>query len=32
MAAIVNVGGPPDLEKIKAAMLGHGLAPALPQK
>jgi hypothetical protein len=32
MAAIVNVGGPPDIEKIKAAMLGHGLAPALPQK
>lgn len=32
MAAIVNVGGPPDLEKIKAVMARHGLVPALPQK
>ena len=32
MAAIVNAGGPPDLEKIKAVMTRHGLIPALPQK
>ena len=32
MAAIVNAGGPPDLEKIKAVMTRHGLVPALPQK
>ena len=32
MAAIVNAGGPPDLEKIKAVMNRHGLVPALPQK
>ena len=32
MAAIINAGGPPDLEKIKALMTRHGLAPALPQK
>lgn len=32
MAAIVNSGGPPDLEKIKAVMTRHGLVPALPQK
>jgi len=32
MAAIVNAGGPPDLEKIKAVMTKHGLVPALPQK
>ena len=30
MAAIVNSGGPPDLEKIKAVMTRHGLVPALP--
>jgi quercetin dioxygenase-like cupin family protein len=30
MAAIVNAGGPPDLEKIKAVMTRHGLVPALP--
>ena len=29
-AAIVNVGGPPDLEKIKAVMNKHGLVPAPP--
>jgi len=29
MAAIVNAGGPPDLEKIKAVMTRHGLVPAL---
>jgi quercetin dioxygenase-like cupin family protein len=27
-ATIVNVGGPPDLEKIKAIMARHGLVPA----
>jgi len=32
MAAIVNAGGPPDLEKIKAVMNKHGLVPVLPQK
>ena len=31
MAAIVNAGGPPDMEKIKAVMTRHGLVPALPQ-
>ena len=31
MAAIINVGGPPDLEKIKAVMTRHGLIPALPR-
>ena len=30
MAAVVNAGGPPDLEKIKAVMTRHGLVPALP--
>ena len=30
MAAIINAGGPPDLEKIKAVMTRHGLVPALP--
>jgi quercetin dioxygenase-like cupin family protein len=29
-AAIVNAGGPPDVEKIKAVMLKHGLVPAMP--
>jgi len=29
-AAIVNAGGPPDLEKLKAVMLKHGLVPAPP--
>jgi len=32
MAAIVNAGGPPDMEKIKAVMTRHGLVPALPQE
>jgi len=27
-AAIVNAGGPPDVEKLKAVMLKHGLVPA----
>jgi quercetin dioxygenase-like cupin family protein len=30
MAALVNAGGPPDLEKIKAVMAKHGLVPAWP--
>ena len=30
MAAIVNVGGPPDIEKLKSVMARHGLVPALP--
>src|SRR3974390_179055 len=29
-AAIVNAGGPPDVEKMKAVLLKHGLVPALP--
>jgi quercetin dioxygenase-like cupin family protein len=29
-AAIINAGGPPDLEKLKAVMLKHGLVPAPP--
>ena len=32
IAAILNAGGPPDLEKIKAVMNRHGLIPALPEK
>ena len=28
-AAIVNAGGPPDLEKLKAVMLKHGLVPVM---
>ena len=32
MAAIVNAGGPPDVEKLKAVMTRHGLVPAPPQK
>jgi quercetin dioxygenase-like cupin family protein len=30
-AAIVNAGGPPDVEKLKALMLKHGLVPVIPQ-
>src|SRR5881396_3139131 len=30
-AAIVNAGGPPDVEKLRAVMLKHGLVPAMPQ-
>jgi quercetin dioxygenase-like cupin family protein len=30
-AAIVNTGGPPDVEKLKAVMAKHGLVPAMPQ-
>jgi len=29
-AAIVNAGGPPDVEKLKAVMTKHGLVPAMP--
>ncbi len=29
-ADIVNAGGPPDLEKMKAVLLKHGLVPAIP--
>lgn len=28
--AIVNAGGPPDIEKLKAVMAKHGLVPAIP--
>jgi len=28
MAAVINAGGPPDLEKLKAIMLKHGLVPS----
>jgi quercetin dioxygenase-like cupin family protein len=30
MAVIVNAGGRPDVEKLKAVMAKHGLVPALP--
>src|SRR5213594_3307492 len=30
-AAIVNAGGPPDVKKLNAVMLKHGLVPAMPQ-
>ena len=30
-AAIVNAGGPPDIEKIKAVYSKYGLKPAMPQ-
>ena len=29
MAAIVNAGGPPDVEKLKLVMLKHGLVPVM---
>jgi quercetin dioxygenase-like cupin family protein len=29
-AAIVNAGGPPDIEKLKAVMAKHGLVAAMP--
>ncbi len=29
-AAIVNAGGSPDVERLKAVMLKHGLVPAMP--
>jgi quercetin dioxygenase-like cupin family protein len=31
-AAIVNSGGPPDIERLKTVMAKHGLVPALPQR
>ena len=31
MAAIVNAGGPPNIEELKAVMAKHGLVPAMPQ-
>ena len=32
LAAVIDAGGPPDLAKIKAIMLAHGLVPAeLPE-
>lgn len=30
-AAIVNAGGPPDLERLKAVLAKHGLVPAIPK-
>ncbi|HEY7116949.1 MAG TPA: cupin domain-containing protein [Tepidisphaeraceae bacterium] len=30
--AVVNAGGPPDVEKLKAVMSKHGLDPAIPQR
>lgn len=30
MGDIVNVGGPPNVEKLKAVMAKHGLVPAFP--
>ena len=32
MGAIVNAGGPPDVETIKAVMLKHGLVPVMPPR
>jgi quercetin dioxygenase-like cupin family protein len=29
-ATVVNAGGPPDVEKLKAVMTKHGLVPAMP--
>lgn len=29
-AAIVNAGGPPNVEKLKAVLLKHGLVPVMP--
>ena len=29
-AIIVNAGGPPDVEKMKAVLLKHGLVPVMP--
>lgn len=31
IAEIANAGGPPDMEKVKAVMLKHGLVPVMPQ-
>jgi quercetin dioxygenase-like cupin family protein len=32
MAALVSAGGPPDVEKVKAVMMKHGLVPVMPQR
>ena len=32
MAALVSAGGPPDVEKMKAVMMKHGLVPVMPQR
>lgn len=32
VAALVNLGGPPDIEKIKAVYSKYGLKPAMPPK
>ena len=32
LAALVNAGGPPDIEKVKAVMTKHGLVPVLSAK
>ena len=31
-AAIVNAGGPPDIEKLRVVLAKHGLVAAVPQK
>lgn len=31
-AAIVNAGGPPDIEKLKVVLARHGLVAVMPQK
>jgi quercetin dioxygenase-like cupin family protein len=31
MAAILNAGGPPDIEKLKLVMAKHGLVPSRPK-
>jgi quercetin dioxygenase-like cupin family protein len=31
VAAILNAGGPPDIEKLKAVYAKHGLVPAMPR-
>ena len=31
-AAIINAGGPPDIEKLRAVMTKHGLVPAMLQE
>ena len=31
VAAIMSAGGPPDLEKMKAVLLKHGLVPVIPK-
>jgi quercetin dioxygenase-like cupin family protein len=30
IAAVINAGGPPDIEKLKTVMINHGLIPAKP--